>query len=111
MPPSVVVMTAGTELEVVPTATQSEVDAQEIAFREAIPVGTVWLVQLVPPSVVVMIAGEGVEIEVVPTATQFEVDAHEIATKFEKPLAPLAGTVWLVQLVPPSVVVITAALP
>jgi hypothetical protein len=55
-------------------------------FREAIPVGKVWLVQLVPPLLVVITVGAGVELEVVPMATQFEVDAHEMAVRYPTPV-------------------------
>jgi hypothetical protein len=48
-----------------PTATQSEVDPHATAARSTTPLGTAWLVQATPPSVVVMMVPN-------PTATHSE---------------------------------------
>jgi hypothetical protein len=60
---------------------------------------------VVPPSVVAMRTGELDTPNEVPTAVQTVADAHEM------PLSAVAeaGTLWSVQLLPPSVVAITVA--
>jgi hypothetical protein len=75
------------------------VDGHETSFNWLTPLGTVWLVQVVPPSVVVATTPTPASKTVVPTATQSDVDAQETPLKLPTPL----GAISLVQVVPPSV--------
>src|ERR1700728_799373 len=88
-----------------PTARQSEVDGQETVSRESpASLGTVWVTQVEPPSVVAMIAPPS-KPGAVPTATQSEGEAHETPLRSETPL----GSVWVAHVVPPSVVAMGVA--
>jgi hypothetical protein len=78
---------------VYPTATQSDVDGQEIPVRKTWPSGRLRLFHDVPPSVVVMIVPE-------PTATQSVVDPHDTADTALTELLSMRA----LQTAPPSVV-------
>jgi hypothetical protein len=66
------------ESTVEPTARQLESLEQEIPLRAATPEGTVSCDQVVPPFVVLMMAGP---LDVAPSATQVEASGHVIAAR------------------------------
>jgi hypothetical protein len=83
-----------------PTAVQSEVEGHETPLRLSTPEGTLCVAQVVPPSVVAVMAPVGGELVVSPTVVQSEVEGHETPLRRATPL----GAVWVVQVAPPSVV-------
>jgi hypothetical protein len=72
----------------VPTAQQSEADAQEIPASGPVPLGRVWVIQLLPPFVVASTTPY-VPVGSDPTAQQSVDDVHEL---------PARGPVSLVRL-------------
>jgi hypothetical protein len=89
-----------------PTAVQSDVEGHETpekSDREKPKEGTVWVTQVVPPSVVATMAA--VNEPSAPTAVQSEVEGHE--TPLRPPIPE--GAVWVSHVAPPSVVATMAA--
>jgi hypothetical protein len=62
-----------------PTAVQLDVEEHEPADRLGIPFGTRCFIQVIPPSVVEMMAYR-------PTAAHLDVDPHEIPARLSTPL-------------------------
>jgi hypothetical protein len=84
-----------------PTAVQEVVAGQETAATAATLFGTVSFDQVVPPSVVVVVAGVS---PLKPTATHVVVEAQEMPV-----MRLTGGTVPMTHVVPPSVVLIPPA--
>ena len=98
-PPSVV-----PRMDAPPTASHTEVDGQEMA-EGCGALGTLWVVQVAPPSVVPSTTGvvaPVVELMSYPTASHTDVEGQERAKRLA-PLAP-AETLWVAQVDPPLVV-------
>jgi hypothetical protein len=107
--PPFVVATAIGNPDSVPSATQSEVEPQEIRPRVSAPAGALWVVQFAPPSVVAaMTGGNGPNFPSTrnPTATQSKDDAHDTPSPSK---GKAVGTPWIAQLVPPSIVAMMPA--
>jgi hypothetical protein len=104
VPPSLVVRTS-LAMPDHPTATQSTDELQETASSSSVLGGTARVTQVVPESVVAMMAGVNALLPD-PTAVQALVEAHETP---ERLLIP-AGMDWVDQVTPPSVVAKTRPL-